>query len=479
MRNLTMLIDFYELTMANSYFVQGKNELASFDLFFRKIPDNGGYAVMAGLEQVIQYIDELEFSDEDIDFLRSKNIFDEGFLTYLKNFKFSGSLYAVKEGTPIFPSEPVLTVVAPIIECQIMETMLLLTINHQSLIATKTARIVHAAKGREVIEFGSRRAQGYDGANYGARAAYIAGVIGSANTFTEKRFNIPAIGTMAHSYVQSFPSEYEAFLAYAKTYPNNTLLLVDTYSTLKSGVPNAIKVAKEYLIPNGFRLKGIRIDSGDLAYLSKEIRKMFDNEGMEDAKITASNSLDEYLIQELIRQEAKIDYFGVGERLITSKSDSVFGGVYKLSALKNNGKWIPKMKLSDNVTKTTLPGIKGLYRFYNKENKAIADVITLHDEIIDPTKPYLLFDPTHPWKNKLIKDYTVRNLLDPIFEKGELVYKKPTLEEIREFHKNEMKTLWDEVKRFEFAHKYYVDLSKPLWDLRNELLNKYTKQNEK
>lgn len=474
MRNLTMLIDFYELTMANSYFVQGKNELASFDLFFRKIPDNGGYAVMAGLEQVIQYIHELEFSEDDISFLRTKKIFDERFLTYLKNFKFSGSLYAVEEGTPIFPSEPVLTVVAPIIECQIMETMLLLTINHQSLIATKTARIVYAAKGREVIEFGSRRAQGYDGANYGARAAYIAGVIGSANTFTEKRFNIPALGTMAHSYVQSFSSEYEAFLAYAKTYPDNALFLVDTYSTLKSGIPNAIKVAKEYLIPNGHRLKGVRIDSGDLAYLSKEIRKMFDEAGLEDVKITASNSLDEYLIQELVRQEAKIDTFGVGERLITSKSDSVFGGVYKLSALKNNGEWLPKMKLSDNVTKTTLPGIKGLYRFYDKNNKAIADVITLNDEVIDTSKPYHLFDPTHPWKNKTIKDYRVRNLLIPIFEKGILVYKQPTLEEIREFHKKEMTTLWDEIKRFEFAHKYYVDLSQKLWDLRAELLVKYT-----
>ncbi len=476
MRNLTMLIDFYELTMANSYYLQGKNELASFDLFFRKIPDNGGYAVMAGLEQVIQYIDELEFSEEDIEFLRGKKIFDEGFLNYLKTFKFSGSLYAVKEGTPIFPNEPVLTVVAPIIECQIMETMLLLTINHQSLIATKTARIVHAAKGKDVIEFGSRRAQGYDGANYGARAAYIAGVIGSANTFTEKRFNIPALGTMAHSYVQSFPSEYEAFLAYAKTYPDNALFLVDTYSTLKSGIPNAIKVANEYLIPNGHRLKGVRIDSGDLSYLSKEIRRMFDEAGLYDAKITASNSLDEYLIQELIRQDAKIDAFGVGERLITSKSDSVFGGVYKLSALKSNGTWVPKMKLSDNVSKTTLPGIKGLYRFYDKNNKAIADVITLADEVINPNEPYHLFDPTHPWKNKIIKDYKVVSLLTPIIEKGELVYNKPTLEEIRTYHKLQMNTLWDEIKRFEFAHKYYVDLSKPLWDLRNELLNKYTKE---
>ncbi|HHT39232.1 MAG TPA: nicotinate phosphoribosyltransferase [Acholeplasmataceae bacterium] len=473
-----MLIDFYELTMANSYFLQGKNELASFDLFFRKIPDNGGYAIMAGLEQVIQYIDELEFSNEDIEFLRTKKIFAEEFLTYLKSFKFSGSLYAVKEGTPIFPNEPVLTVIAPIIECQIMETMLLLTINHQSLIATKTARIVSAAQGRNVIEFGSRRAQGYDAANYGARAAYIAGVIGSANTFTERRFNIPALGTMAHSYVQSFPSEYEAFLAYAKTYPNDALFLVDTYSTLKSGIPNAIKVAKEYLIPRGHRLKGVRIDSGDLAYLSKEIRKMFDEAGLEDAQITASNALDEYLIQELLRQDAKIDSFGVGERLITSKSDSVFGGVYKLSALMEKGKWVPKMKLSDNVEKTTLPGIKGLYRFYDENNKAIADVITLSDEVIDASKPYHLFDPIHPWKSKTITNYRVVSLLTPIFINGNLVYNKPSLTEIRSYHKEEMKTLWDEVKRFEFAHKYYVDLSKPLWELRKKLINHYLEKIE-
>lgn len=470
-----MLIDFYELTMANSYYVHNKNELASFDLFFRNNPDNGGYAVMAGLEQVIQYIQELEFSKGDIEFLRGKGIFDEGFLKYLEDFEFTGTIHAVKEGTPIFPKEPILTVVGPIIQCQIIETMLLLTINHQSLIATKTARIVGAAKGRSVMEFGSRRAQGYDAANFGARAAYIAGAIGSANTFTDRVYHIPALGTMAHSYVQSFESEYDAFLAYAKTYPDNSIFLVDTYSTLLSGIPNAIKVAKDYLIPNGYRLKGIRIDSGDLTYLSKEARRLLDEAGLEDCKITVSNSLDEYLIQELIRQGAQIDSFGVGERLITSKSDSVFGGVYKLSALMEKGEWLPKMKLSDNVEKTTIPGIKSLYRFY-QDGKAIADVITLKDEVIDETKPYLLFDPNFPWKNKLVNNFKAVELLVPIFIEGKLVYEKPTLDEIRAYHKAQMDTLWDEVKRFEFPHKYYVDFSKPLWDLKESLLKAFSKE---
>ncbi|MGI6359751.1 MAG: nicotinate phosphoribosyltransferase [Acholeplasmatales bacterium] len=473
MRNLTMLIDYYELTMANSYFVHNKNDLASFDLFFRDNPDNGGYSIIAGLEQVIQYINELKFTKEDIKFLKSKGIFDEGFLKYLETFKFTGTMHAVKEGTPIFPREPILTVVGPIIECQIIETMLLLTINHQSLIATKTARIVHAAKGRTVMEFGSRRAQGYDAANFGARAAYIAGAVGSANTYTDRLYNIPALGTMAHSYVQSFKSEYDAFLAYAKTYPNSTVFLVDTYSTLGSGIPNAIKVAKEYLIPNGYRLKGIRIDSGDLAYLSKEARKMLDAEGLNDCKITVSNSLDEYLIRELIRQGACIDSFGVGERLITSKSDSVFGGVYKLSALKENGIWVPKMKLSDNVEKTTIPGIKGLYRFF-KDGKAIADVVTLKDEVIDEEKPYLLFDPNFPWKNKLVSDFKAVNLLEPIFVDGKQVYKSPSLDEIRDYHHEQMSTLWDELKRFDYPHQYYVDLSKPLWDVRERLLKEFS-----
>lgn len=471
MRNLSLLVDYYELTMSNSYFINNKNDIATFDLFFRSIPDRGGYAIMAGLEQVIQYINELSFSKEDIEFLRSKKIFDEGFLEYLANFKFTSSIYAVKEGTPIFPKEPILRVTGPLIECQLIETMLLLTINHQSLIATKTSRIVYAADGRTVMEFGSRRAQGYDAANFGARAAYIGGVIGSANTYTDRKFKIPALGTMAHSYVQSFNSEYEAFLAYAKTYPENTLLLVDTYSTLESGIPNAIKVAKDFLEPNGYRLKGIRIDSGDLAYLSKQARKMLDEAGLTDCKITASNSLDEYIIEDLIRQDAKIDSFGVGERLITSKSDPVFGGVYKLVALKENGKWVPKMKKSDNIEKMTIPGNKKLFRLYDKNNKAIADVIALEDELIDESKPYLLFDPHFPYKQKEVSGFKAVELLEPIFIDGKQVYKTPSLKEIRKYTQEQLDTLWVEMKRFESPHKYYVDYSKPLWDLKQKILN--------
>ncbi len=472
MRNLTLLVDYYELTMANSYYINNKNQLATFDLFFRTIPDKGGYAIMAGLAQAIQYINELKFTDEDIKYLRSKEIFDEGFLEYLKKFKFSCSVYAVKEGTPIFPRVPILRVTGPLVECQLIETMLLLTINHQSLIATKTSRIVYAAQGRSVMEFGSRRAQGYDAANFGARAAYIGGVIGSANTFTDRMFNIPAIGTMAHSYVQSFDSEYEAFLTYAKTYPNQTLLLVDTYSTLESGVPNAIKVAKDYLEPNGYRLKGIRIDSGDLAYLSKKSREMLDAAGLTDCQITVSSSLDEYIIQDLVFQGAKIDSFGVGERLITSKSDSVFGGVYKLAAIKENDTWIPKMKKSDNIAKMTIPGNKKVYRLFDEKNKAIADVITLEDEVIDENEPYLLFDPHFPYKQKLVKNFKAVSLLEPIFIEGRQVYESPSLKEIRDYSFEQLKTLWVEMRRFERPHKYYVDYSQALWDLKQSILKK-------
>ncbi len=477
MRNLSMLIDFYELTMANSYFEHNKNEEAVFDLFFRSVPDEGGYAVMAGLEQAIQYIQELSFTQKDIDYLRGRNLFSEGFLNYLKDFKFTSSVYAIKEGTPIFPNEPVLTVQGPIIECQLIETMLLLTINHQSLIATKTARIVAAAKGRAVLEFGSRRAQGYDAATFGARAAYIAGAVGSSNTITDRDFQIPAIGTMAHAYVQSFDSEYDAFLAYAKTYPKDSVFLVDTYSTLGSGVPNAIKVYQDYLKPNGYTLKGIRIDSGDLTYLSKKSRELLDAAGLTNTKITVSNSLDEYLIRELVEQGAQIDAFGVGERLITSKSDSVFGGVYKLSALKENGQWVPKMKLSDNVVKTTNPGVKKLFRLFDKTtNNAVADVVTLDHETIDDTKPFLLFDPNFPWKQKQVKNFRVESLLEPIFIQGKLVYKKPLLKDIRAFHQAQMATLWDEVKRFENPHPYYVDLSQDLWKLKQQLIEQYSKK---
>lgn len=477
MRNLSMLIDFYELTMANSYFEHNKNEEAVFDLFFRSVPDEGGYAVMAGLEQAIQYIQELSFTQKDIDYLRGRKLFSEGFLDYLKHFKFSSSIYAIKEGTPIFPNEPVLTVKGPIIECQLIETMLLLTINHQSLIATKTARIVAAAKGRAVLEFGSRRAQGYDAATFGARAAYIAGAVGSSNTITDRDFQIPAIGTMAHAYVQSFDSEYDAFLAYAKTYPNDSVFLVDTYSTLASGVPNAIKVYEEYLKPTGHTLKGIRIDSGDLTYLSKKSRELLDAAGLTNTRITVSNSLDEYLIRELVEQGAQIDAFGVGERLITSKSDSVFGGVYKLAALKHEGVWVPKMKLSDNVVKTTNPGIKKLYRLFDKKtNNAVADVVTLDHEVINEDEPYLLFDPNFPWKQKRVSNFRVENLLEPIFIDGKLVYQKPALKDIRAFHQAQMNTLWDEVKRFENPHPYYVDLSHALYDMKQTLIEQYSKK---
>ena len=406
MRKINLFTDFYELTMANSYFVEGKeNEIVYFDYFFRTLPDSGGYAIFAGLDHVINYLLNLKFSNQEIKYLRDLKIFDEGFLEYLKNFKFTGDVYSFKEGSPIFPNEPILTVKGNIIECQIIETYLLTALNHQSLIATKAARIVEAAQGRSVMEFGARRAHGHDAANYGARAAYIAGAIGTSNTYAGYKYGIPALGTMAHSYVQSFPTEYDAFLAYAKTYPNNSLFLVDTYDTLGRGIPNAIKVAKDYLEPNGYRLKGIRIDSGDLTYLTKEARKLLDAAGMKDCLITVSNSLDEYTIKDLLYQGAKIDTFGVGERLITAKSEAVFGGVYKLVAIQDNEKIIPKIKLSDTVAKTTTPSFKQVYRLFDNKNKAIADLVTLRDEVIDGTKPYLLFDPDYIWKQKEITDF--------------------------------------------------------------------------
>jgi len=475
-RKLTLLMDFYELTMANGYFRDNKhNQIAVFDVFFRSIPDDGGYAVFAGLEQVVEYIKHLEFNDEEINFLRSKKVFNEDFLYYLKHFKFSCDVYSMKEGTPIFPHEPIMIVKGPLLDCQLIETYVLLTINHQSLIATKAARIVYAAEGRNVLEFGARRAHGYDASIYGARAAYISGVLGSSNTYVDYKFQIPALGTMAHSYVQSYGSEYEAFTAYANTYPDNTLLLVDTYNTLKQGIPNAIKIHKEILEPKGFRLKGIRLDSGDLTYLTKEARKMLDQAGLKDTKITVSNSLDEYLIKELIHQGAQIDTFGVGERLITARSEAVFGGVFKLSAIEVNGELVPKIKISDNIQKTTIPGFKQVYRFYDESGKAEADVITLHDEKINPDEPYHLFDPNFPWKDKVIENFKVVPLLIPIFIKGKLVYELPRLNEIRAFAKEEHTKLWDEVTRLEKPHEYYVDLSQTLWDLKQELIKKYKK----
>lgn len=474
-RNLTMLMDYYQLTMSNGYLSHGfKDTTVYFDMFFRKVPDKGGFAIACGLEAVVDYIKSLKFEESDIEFLKTKGIFSEDFLDYLRNFKFTCDIWAVPEGTVVFPNEPILTVCGPILEAQLIETMILLTINHQSLIATKTSRIVRAAQGRNVMEFGSRRAQGYDGAIYGARAAYIAGAIGSSNVYTDMEMGIPAIGTMAHSWVQLFGDEYEAFKAYAKIYPDNCTLLVDTYNVLKSGIPNAIRVAKEVLEPLGKRLKGIRLDSGDMAYLSKECRRVLDKEGLWDCKIVASNSLDEFIIKDLISQGASIDTFGVGERLITSKSEPVFGGVYKLVAVKEGEEIVPRIKLSENVEKVTNPHYKGLWRLYEKESgKAIADILTIHHEVIDETKPYVLFDPVFTWKKKIVENFKARRLQVKIFEKGELVYNLPKIEEIKNYCREEVNSLWDELKRFEYPHKYYVDLSEELWNIKNSLIEEY------
>lgn len=472
--NLTMLTDFYEFTMSNGFFQEGmRDKIAYFDVFFRENPDNGGFSIMAGVEQVIEYLNNLHFSSEDIEFLRSKNIFSEEFLEYLKNFKFCCDVWAVPEGTPIFPGEPVLTVRGPVVQAQLVETMLLLIINHQSLIATKANRIVRAADGRPVMEFGSRRAQGAEAAILGARAAYIGGCVGTACAATDILYGVPALGTMAHSWVQMFDSEYDAFLAYAKNYPDSCTLLIDTYNVLKSGLPNAIKVFNDYLVPNGYRPKGVRIDSGDITYLSKKCRKILDEAGFHDCAIVASNSLDEYIIRDTLLQGAQIDSFGVGERLITSKSSPVFGGVYKLAAVEDeNGNIIPKIKISENVTKITTPGFKQVYRLYSSDtSKAIADVITLYDEVID-SDSYEIFDPEHTWKRKTVTNFYSRPLLKPIFKNGKQVYKVPDLTVLREYCSMEVDGLWDEVKRFENPHTYYVDMSQKLWDLKHEMLEK-------
>lgn len=474
--NLTMLTDFYEITMANGYLDSGmKGKIAYFDMFFRRVPDGGGFAIMAGLEQLIEYLKNLSFEEEDIEYLRSKKMFSEKFLDYLKDFKFSCDVWAVPEGTPIFPNEPIVIVRGPVIEAQFIETMVLLTINHQSLIATKANRIVRAAQGRPVMEFGSRRAQGYDGAVYGARAAYIAGCVGTACTLANKVMGVPALGTMAHSWIQMFPTELDAFRAYARSYPDDCTLLVDTYNVLKSGVPNAIKVFNEEVVPRGFRPKGIRIDSGDVTYLSKKARHMLDEAGFPDCKIVASNSLDEYVIRDILTEGAQIDLFGVGERLITSRSEPVFGGVYKLAAVEENGVINPRIKLSEDVEKITNPDFKQLWRLYdNNTGKAIADVLTLHDEIIDDSKPYEIFDPHHTWKRKTVTNFTAKKLLVKIFDKGRCVYESPPIDEIKKYCASQLNTLWDEVLRFENPHKYYVDLSQALWDVRQDLIEEHT-----
>ena len=471
--NLTMLCDYYELTMGNGYFEQGMaDNITYFDVFYRQNPDKGGYAIMAGLEQVVDYINNLHFDEEDIEYLRSRNMFSQDFLEYLANFKFTGDIWAVPEGTPIFPREPMMTVRAPAIQAQLIETYVLLELNHQSLVATKANRICRAAEGRTVLEFGSRRAQGIDGAVTGARAAFIGGCAGTACTVSDQKYGVPAGGTMAHSWVQMFDTEYEAFKAYCEVYPTNATLLVDTYNSLKSGVPNAIRAFNEVLKPQGITKCGIRFDSGDMAYLTQKARKMLDDAGWTECKITVSNSLDERLVTELLNQGAKIDAFGVGERLITAKSDPVFGGVYKLCAVEDkDGGIIPKIKISENVGKITNPGFKKVYRLYDKETgMAEADYICLYDETVDDSKPLEICDPEARWKSKVMEDFEAKELLVPIFKNGEQVYELPSLEEIKRNCAYQVSTLWPEVKRFDNPHNYYVDLSEKLMTLKDKML---------
>ena len=473
--NLTMLCDFYELTMAHGYFEKGyKDRVTYFDLFYRRCPDGGGFAIAAGLEQIIEYIQELRFEPEDIEYLRGRKLFSEEFLDYLANFKFTGDIWAVPEGTPVFPKEPIITVRAPAIQAQLIETFLLLSVNNQSLIATKANHVVRSAEGITVLEFGSRRAQGADAAILGARAAYIGGCNGTACTISDQLFGVYAGGTMAHAWVQMFDSEYEAFKAYCEMYPNNATLLVDTYNTLKSGVPNAIRVFNEVLKPKGITKCGIRLDSGDMAYLSQKARKMLDDAGWTECQISVSNSLDEYIIQDLLRQDAKIDMFGVGERLITARSEPVFGGVYKLVAVeREDGTVEPKIKISENVGKITNPHYKKLYRFYgNDTGKAIADYMCVYDETVDDSQDMEIFDPDATWKTKRVYNFTAKELQVPIFQNGELVYECPRLQDVRAYCLEQVDKLWDEVKRFDNPHTYYVDLSQKLWDIKYGLLKK-------
>ena len=471
-RNLTMLCDYYELTMSNGYFTaEMKDKIVYFDVFYRDNPDNGGYAIAAGLEQIVEYINDLRFDDEDIEYLRGKGCFSEEFLEYLKGFKFTGDIFAIPEGTVVFPGEPLMIVRAPVIEAQFIETYILMMINHQSLIATKASRIVRAAKGRAVSEFGSRRAQGSDAAILGARAAYIGGVNSTACTIADEADGVPAGGTMAHSWVQMFDSEYEAFKTYCQIYPTKPTLLIDTFNVIESGVPNAIRVFKEL----GITQCAVRLDSGDITYLTKKIRKILDEAGLTECKIVVSNSLDEYIIRELIRQGAELDAFGVGERLITAKSDPVFGGVYKVCAIENaDGKITPKIKISENVGKITTPHFKKIYRLRGRETgKAEADLICVYDEVIDDTQPLEIFDPHHTWKRKVLENFTATELLVPIFKNGVQVYELPTIEQIREHCREEIEGMWDEVRRFTNPHNYYVDLSEKLWQIKHDMISEY------
>lgn len=468
-----MLTDFYEITMANGYLECGfQDKEAVFDMFFRKVPDNAGFAIFAGLEQLITFLDNLKFSEDDLEYLRKSKMFSEEFLDYLENFTFDCDVWSVPEGTPVFPNEPVIIVKGPIIQAQFIETMLLTTVNHQSLIATKANRIVRAARGKEVMEFGARRAQGYDAAIYGSRAAYIGGCSSTSCVISANEYDIPVAGTMAHSWIQTFDSEHEAFKCYANIYPDNCIFLVDTYNVLKSGVPNAIRVFDEILKPKGIIPKGIRIDSGDIAYLSKKSRALLDQAGYQDVKIIASNSLDENIIRDLQEQGAAVDIYAVGENLITAKSAPVFGGVYKLCAVEHNGKLQPRIKLSETIEKVNLPHLKKLYRFYSKETgRNVADLVALWDEEINVEHGMTIFDPNASWKKKFLTNIEKKELLQPIFQRGKLVYQMPSLEEIRNYCMEQVELLWDEVKRFEFPHKYYVDLSFKLWDLKNSMLS--------
>ena len=478
-RNLTMLCDYYELTMANGYFKTDiKDKTVYFDVFYRNNPDNGGYAIVAGLEQIVEYINDLHFTNEDIEYLRSKNCFSEDFLEYLKTFKFNGDIWAIPEGTVVFPGEPLMTVKASAMEAQFIETYVLMMINHQSLIATKASRLARAAKGRLLSEFGSRRAHGADAAILGARAAYIGGCGSTACTIAEQAYGVPAMGTMAHSWVQMFDSEYEAFKTYCEIYPENATLLVDTYNVIESGIPNAIKAFREVLLPRGIKKCAIRIDSGDITYLTRKARKMLDEAGFDYCKIIISNSMDEYIIRELVRQGADVDGFGVGERLITAKSDPVFGGVYKLCAIEDSeGNIKPKIKISENVGKITTPHFKKIYRLRNRENgKAEADLLCVYDETVDDTKPIEIFDPVHTWKRKLIENYTATELQVPVFRNGELVYKLPDISEIRRHCEEEIEGMWDEVRRFTNPHNYYVDLSEKLWKIKDDMISEYRKR---
>jgi nicotinate phosphoribosyltransferase len=477
-RNITMMMDFYEMTMANGYFNDHDVDTrVAFDVFYRQNPDDGGFAIFAGLQQVIEYVENMQFTPEDVDYFRQQNMFSEEFLDYLSEFRFRGDIYAMPEGTVMYPNEPILTVIAPLIDAQLVETAVLAQINHQSLIATKSRRIVKAAAGRAVSDFGARRAHNMDAATYGARAAYIGGVVGTATCSAAQMFDIPISGTMAHSWVMFFGDEYEAFKKYAETYPDMTILLVDTYDVIHSGIPNAIRVAHEVLEPQGKRLKGIRIDSGDLAYLSKRVRKMLDEAGLPDCKIVVSNSLDEFTVASLLSQGASIDSFGIGERLITAKSEPVFGAVYKLAAVGENGIFAPRIKVSENVEKITNPGLKDLYRVYDADGHAVADLLAKHGETVDMSEPFRYIDPVKPWKNRSFENCSAKNLRRLYVKDGRRTEELPSLAEIRDYVRKQLDTeIWEEEQRFENPHRHYLDMTPDYYELKMGLLYETRKQ---